>query len=1051
MKSLRITGPVVITLAWLAGCATARPAVLDNASRLLASKDADELGTRKPDLIKDAKAEVAKAETAQERGNVEEATLRASIAIAKFQTAKNFVARGEARAMGRAKAESDEATAAERARFAALEAKLKEASAAKPKDAAAGRELEAAKKAILAARDKQADAIKEGAPTRAEEKYGEGKRLVENAIESLSLGEYKEANSSADRALAALDAAVVVARGASISPHAPDDGKAPVDRAMMAIQRAEDARSDALARVDPNDRNLVRGDAELDSARRAQAAGDMARAESAANQARTLYLESKRAEPKPDPRPVVSAAAPGDAASLRGLVESKIVELQLKKTELLGQLRDESCKGPFREFDATLELAQKRFDVRDYARALEFVVRSGERLRACEVRVAASPTAEKTDSGKKTAVTALTKAQEELARAEGVNAQDPKVFQAKQLLSRAEAWFDRSSFAEAETLAKQAERLLVTVKAEKAEPKPAEAKVDARQRDQAQKAIDQMQERLARAEGATPNDPHVKTAGELLRTAERNFDRGLIEASLSFVAKAKSELDQVKVASSAAAPGARTTSPAKEGGPSELDPAPAPPAAEWKRAYDAIQRATRTRESAKGDASTREALAAAEAHFERARAAYKEKLYGESLREAEAADKGFAAVGDAPTALDPTTGGPRSGATAGVAAAPDAATGDWTPAYRQITEALKVRDRVLPHAKPEDQSTLSHGAASLAKARGAYQAKAYGVAQTYADAALADYRNVTAAAKKRGADIKEEEKVDARKAEEALRDAQIALDICEKERCDDRDTALFVRGKALLGSASQNVANKDLAYGVQLAEQAKKSLESALALPRKNAPPPPTDPKALEKLREEMETALREAGIYEELCKQRDCGRVEPENALRATQILKASRGAAEAKQNERARDMANQAQGLFKATLDRMPKFQVPDSVSRVSLKDGQLVMAPAIEFGTGNAKITAGSQPTVADLATLLKANREVVKVVRLVGHTDNRGNAAANKTLSQARAQSVVNALVNLGVPAGLLVFEGRGGEVPLADNGTEAGRKMNRRIEARLELK
>lgn len=64
---------------------------------------------------------------------------------------------------------------------------------------------------------------------------------------------------------------------------------------------------------------------------------------------------------------------------------------------------------------------------------------------------------------------------------------------------------------------------------------------------------------------------------------------------------------------------------------------------------------------------------------------------------------------------------------------------------------------------------------------------------------------------------------------------------------------------------------------------------------------------------------------------------------------------------------------------------------------------------------------------------------------GHTDSTGNAAANKALSQRRAQAVVDYLVSKGVDASKLVAQGHGSENPVADNKTEEGRFKNRRIE------
>jgi OmpA-OmpF porin, OOP family len=64
---------------------------------------------------------------------------------------------------------------------------------------------------------------------------------------------------------------------------------------------------------------------------------------------------------------------------------------------------------------------------------------------------------------------------------------------------------------------------------------------------------------------------------------------------------------------------------------------------------------------------------------------------------------------------------------------------------------------------------------------------------------------------------------------------------------------------------------------------------------------------------------------------------------------------------------------------------------------------------------------------------------------GHTDNTGTPASNQTLSQARAKSVVEALVTGGISRDRLAAKGFGQDRPIADNRTDEGRAKNRRVE------
>src|SRR4051812_14156960 len=70
-----------------------------------------------------------------------------------------------------------------------------------------------------------------------------------------------------------------------------------------------------------------------------------------------------------------------------------------------------------------------------------------------------------------------------------------------------------------------------------------------------------------------------------------------------------------------------------------------------------------------------------------------------------------------------------------------------------------------------------------------------------------------------------------------------------------------------------------------------------------------------------------------------------------------------------------------------------------------------------------------------------------VEISGHTDNVGNAKANKTLSEKRAQACRNYIVSKGIEKKRLDAVGFGDEPPIAPNDTDAGRKKTRRIEAK----
>lgn len=68
-----------------------------------------------------------------------------------------------------------------------------------------------------------------------------------------------------------------------------------------------------------------------------------------------------------------------------------------------------------------------------------------------------------------------------------------------------------------------------------------------------------------------------------------------------------------------------------------------------------------------------------------------------------------------------------------------------------------------------------------------------------------------------------------------------------------------------------------------------------------------------------------------------------------------------------------------------------------------------------------------------------------ITVAGHTDSKGSDEYNQTLSEKRADVVKNALAGMGVNPSRMTAVGHGESKPVADNTTEAGRQLNRRVE------
>jgi outer membrane protein OmpA-like peptidoglycan-associated protein len=102
-------------------------------------------------------------------------------------------------------------------------------------------------------------------------------------------------------------------------------------------------------------------------------------------------------------------------------------------------------------------------------------------------------------------------------------------------------------------------------------------------------------------------------------------------------------------------------------------------------------------------------------------------------------------------------------------------------------------------------------------------------------------------------------------------------------------------------------------------------------------------------------------------------------------------------------------------------------------------------INFATDQAKPLPSSEPVLQELLATLQGDG-ALRVI-LIGHTDNQGNAPYNLDLSQRRAAAVYLWLIQHGMDSGRLRSDGRGLMEPIADNTTEWGRALNRRVEVK----
>ncbi|AWC24013.1 Root adhesin [Aminobacter sp. MSH1] len=109
---------------------------------------------------------------------------------------------------------------------------------------------------------------------------------------------------------------------------------------------------------------------------------------------------------------------------------------------------------------------------------------------------------------------------------------------------------------------------------------------------------------------------------------------------------------------------------------------------------------------------------------------------------------------------------------------------------------------------------------------------------------------------------------------------------------------------------------------------------------------------------------------------------------------------------------------------------------------------------FQSSRAELTDGFQPLIVSIAKVILENQELIGNITVVGHTDGiplqRTNPlSTNQRLSEARAATIADILVQNGVPRERVRSEGRAATDPVADDGTREGRALNRRVEVLVE--
>jgi outer membrane protein OmpA-like peptidoglycan-associated protein len=144
----------------------------------------------------------------------------------------------------------------------------------------------------------------------------------------------------------------------------------------------------------------------------------------------------------------------------------------------------------------------------------------------------------------------------------------------------------------------------------------------------------------------------------------------------------------------------------------------------------------------------------------------------------------------------------------------------------------------------------------------------------------------------------------------------------------------------------------------------------------------------------------------------------------------------------EERNEIARQKEELEKRLSGALAKVAATSNTAR-----GLVVNLSGILFDLGKATLRTEAQLTVAKLSGVLLMMPDVN--LRVEGHTDSTGSDEINAKLSRERAKTVYDLLLDQGIAAERMSYEGYGPKFPVASNDTAEGRALNRRVEVVLK--
>ncbi|RKH32547.1 DUF4398 domain-containing protein [Corallococcus praedator] len=196
---------------------------------------------------------------------------------------------------------------------------------------------------------------------------------------------------------------------------------------------------------------------------------------------------------------------------------------------------------------------------------------------------------------------------------------------------------------------------------------------------------------------------------------------------------------------------------------------------------------------------------------------------------------------------------------------------------------------------------------------------------------------------------------------------------------------------------------------------------------------------------------------YEQQRQQYDAQRQQEADRLRTAEAQTRQQQEAEAQRmaqlnqelQQRTQELERERQARLQAeqrASTALTQLQDKDVKVREEARGTVVTLSGSVLFATNATDLLPAARDRLSDVATALKESKNPLLIE---GYTDSRGTDTYNEQLSERRAESVRDFLINQGVPSDRINIRGMGENRPVASNATAEGRANNRRVEIVVE--